>query len=118
MKVVVLMTDGAFNTPYCKGVIAKDAGSGSGSNSDHNNCNSTNGDPFAQTKKMCDEMKKATYGLTIYTVGFDVDDNTAKSMLQYCATKTEMAFFPANGSELKTTFKSIAQEISALRIAK
>lgn len=119
MKVVVLMTDGAFNTPYCKGVIAKDAGSGSGSSSDHNSCNATNGDPFAQTKKMCDEMKKkATYDLTIYTVGFDVDDDTAKSMLQYCASKTENAFFPSTGSELKTTFKSIAQEISALRIAK
>ncbi|WP_454718292.1 ubiquitin-activating E1 FCCH domain-containing protein [Caulobacter segnis] len=118
MKVVVLMTDGAFNTPYCNGVIAKDAGSGSGNNSDHNSCNATNGDPFSQTRKMCDEMKKTKYGLTIYTVGFDVDDATAKSMLQYCASKSENAFFPSTGSELKTTFKSIAQEISALRIAK
>lgn len=118
MKVVVLMTDGAFNSPYCNGVIAKDAGSGSGNNSDHISCNATNGDPFSQTRKMCDEMKKTKYGLTIYTVGFDVDDATAKSMLQYCASKSENAFFPATGSELKTTFKSIAQEISALRIAK
>ena len=118
MKVVVLMTDGAFNSPYCKGVLAKDAGSGSGSDADHINCNATNGNPFTQTKKVCDEMKKAAYDLTIYTVGFDVDDNTAKDMLKYCATDSTKVFFPANGSELKTTFKAIAQEISSLRIAK
>lgn len=118
MKVVVLMTDGAFNTPYCKGVIAKNATNGSGSNDDHINCNATNGNPFAQTKKMCDEMKKAAYDLTIFTVGFDVDDNDAKDVLNYCATDKDRAFFPATGSELKTAFKSIAQEISSLRIAK
>lgn len=118
MKVVVLMTDGAFNTPYCNGVIAKDAGSGSGNNSDHINCNATNGDAFSQTKKTCDEMKKSAYDLTIFTVGFDVDDATAKSVLKYCATDADHVFFPDNGSELKTAFKSIAQEISALRIAK
>jgi Flp pilus assembly protein TadG len=119
MKVVVLMTDGAFNTPYCKGVIAKDADSGSGSSDDHINCNATNGDPFAQTKKMCDEMKKAAYDMTIYTVGFDVGtDVDAKGVLTYCATDSTKAFFPANGSELKSSFKAIAQEISSLRIAK
>ncbi|NQE62002.1 TadE/TadG family type IV pilus assembly protein [Caulobacter sp. RHG1] len=118
MKVVVLMTDGAFNTPYCNGVIAKNAGSGSGSNSDHINCNASNGDPFAQARALCKEMKDAKYDLRVYTVGFDVDDSNAISMLKYCASKDEYSFFPATGSELKTAFKSIAQEISALRIAK
>jgi len=118
MKVVVLMTDGAFNTPYCKGVIAKDAGSGSGASSDHINCNATNGDPFAQTRKLCDAMKNPAYKLTIFTVGFDVNDSSAVSMLRYCATDADHVYFPATGSELKTAFKSIAQEISSLRIAK
>lgn len=118
MKVVVLMTDGDFNTPYCKGVIAADAGSGSGSGNDHINCNATNGDPFTQTKKMCDEMKKSTYGLTIYTVGFTVTSNAAKDMLKYCATDSDKVYFPATGSDLKSSFKSIAQGISNLRIAK
>jgi Flp pilus assembly protein TadG len=118
MKVVVLMTDGDFNTPYCKGVIAADADSGSGSSSDHINCNATNGDPFAQTKKMCDEMKKSTYGLTIYTVGFTVTGTDAKDVLKYCATDSEKVYFPVTGSDLKASFKSIAQGISNLRIAK
>lgn len=120
MKVVVLMTDGDFNTPYCKGVIAADASTdgSSGSVSDHINCNATNGDPFVQTKKMCDEMKKSTYGLTIYTVGFTVTSSDAKDMLKYCATDSEKVYFPATGSDLKSSFKSIAQGISNLRIAK
>ncbi|MBU4435801.1 MAG: pilus assembly protein TadG [Alphaproteobacteria bacterium] len=119
VKVVVLMTDGAFNTPYCSGVIAKDAGSGSGNSSDHINCNATNGDPFTQAKKVCDAIKASANGITLYTVGFDVGtDATAVSMLKYCATDADHVYFPANGSELKTAFKSIAQDISSLRIAK
>jgi len=118
MKVVVLMTDGAFNTPYCKGVIAKDAGSGSGGASDHINCLATNGDPFTQTRKLCDAMKNPALNLTIFTVGFDVGDSSAISMLRYCATDAAHVYFPANGSELKTAFKSIAQEISSLRIVR
>ena len=118
MKVVVLMTDGAFNTPYCKGVVAKDAGSGSGAVDDHINCVATNGDPFAQTRKLCDAMKNPAYRLTIFTVGFDVSDPSAVSMLRYCASDADHVYFPATGSELKTVFKSIAQEISSLRIAK
>ena len=119
VKVVVLMTDGAFNTPYCKGVIAKDAGSGSGLANDHINCVATNGDAFTQTRKLCDAMKDPALKLTIFTVGFDVGgDANAVNMLKYCASDSQHVYFPATGSELKTAFKSIAQEISALRIAK
>lgn len=119
VKVVVLMTDGAFNTPYCKGVIAKDAGSGSGSANDHINCTATNGDAFSQTRKLCEAMHNDALKLTIFTIGFDVgNDANAVNMLKYCASDAQHYYFPANGSELKTVFKSIAQEISSLRIAK
>lgn len=119
VKVVVLMTDGAFNTPYCKGVIAKNAGSGSGNNDDHINCDATNGTPFAQAKKICDAIKVKANDITLYTVGFDVgNDATAVAMLKDCATDKDHVYFPANGAELKTAFKSIAQDISQLRIAK
>ncbi len=119
MKVVILMTDGAFNTPYCNGVIAKDAGSGSGSSSDHINCNATNGDSFTQGRALCTAIKNTANDITLYTVGFDVgSDATAKTFLTSCATDSTKVFFPATGSELKTAFKAIAQEISDLRIAK
>lgn len=119
MKFVILMTDGAFNTPYCKGVIASDAGSGSGSSGDHINCAATNGDPFTQSRALCNAIKASANDITVYTVGFDVgSDAAAKSFLTACATDSSRVFFPANGSELKTAFKAIAQEISDLRIAK
>ena len=119
MKVVILMTDGAFNTPYCNGVIAYDAGDGSGSSSDHINCSATNGDPFTQARALCTAIKNSANDITLYTVGFDVgSDATAKSFLTSCASDTSKAFFPATGSELKSSFKAIAQEISDLRIAK
>ncbi|EJL32211.1 Flp pilus assembly protein TadG [Caulobacter sp. AP07] len=117
MKVVILMTDGAFNTNYCNGVIAKDAGSGSGSSSQHINCNATNGDAFAQANTLCENIKAK--GIILYTVGFDVgDDAAATSMLTTCATDKDHAFFPATGADLKTAFRAIGQEISSLRIAK
>lgn len=119
MKVVILMTDGAFNTPYCGGVIASNAGSGSGSNTDHINCTATNGDSISQAKLLCAAIKNSANDITLYTVGFDVgSDAAAKSFLTSCATDSTKVFFPATGSELKTAFKAIAQEISDLRIAK
>jgi hypothetical protein len=119
MKVVILMTDGAFNTPYCKGVIASDAGGGTGNSTDHINCAGTNGSPFTQSRALCEAIKNSANDITVYTVGFDVgSDATAKSFLTDCATDPTKALFPNTGSELKTAFKAIAQEISSLRIAK
>lgn len=118
LKIVVLMTDGAFNTNYCNGVIAKNAGAGSGSNDDHINCNGTNGSAFDQAAKLCEAMKKKQ-NLVIYTVGFTVgDDATAKSVLTNCASSPKHARFPDTGGQLKDTFKDIAREISSLRIDK
>src|SRR5262249_49808535 len=42
-KIVILMTDGEFNTAYCNGVISQNSGSGSGSASDHIKCDATDG---------------------------------------------------------------------------
>ena len=56
-KIAVIMTDGDFNTPYCTGVISKDAPTGSGAVADHINCNATNGNSFAQAKLLCAAMK-------------------------------------------------------------
>jgi len=117
LKVVILMTDGAFNSPYCKGVIAKDAGSGSGSASDHINCNATNGDPFDQAATLCTNMKAK--GVIVYTVGFNVgSDADVKSLMQNCATSAEYVYMPSNGSDLKIAFRAIAQDINSLRISK
>lgn len=116
LKVVVLMTDGAFNTTYCKGVISKDSGSGSGSSADHINCNAPNGDAFSQAQALCSNMK--AQGVIIYTVGFDVaDDQAAEDIMTECATDAQHVYLPSTGAALKDAFRAIGQDISRLRIS-
>jgi Flp pilus assembly protein TadG len=113
IKTVVIMTDGEYNTAYCKGVLSNDS---SGSNSDQINCNATNGDPTAQAKQICTNIKAK--GIIVYTVGFDLGNSTAAlDMLSSCATDAAHFYRPNTGSELKSAFQSIAQSISNLRIA-
>lgn len=116
IKVVVLMTDGAFNTPYYNGVIAKDAGSGSGNELYHINQNATNGNAFSQADKLCAAMKAA--GVIVYTVGLGVgSDPAANGVLTNCATSTKHVYFPSGGTDLKDAFRAIGQEINSLRIS-
>ena len=117
LKVVVLMTDGAFNTPYCRGVAAKDAGSGAPSSSSRINCDAVNGDPFAQADKLCKAMRAK--GVIIYTVGFNVgSEPEVQNLMNTCATSPEYVYMPNGGEELKVAFRAIAQDINSLRIAK
>lgn len=116
-KIAVLMTDGDFNTAYCNGVISKDAGPGSGSNSDHINCNATNGDSPSQALKLCTAMKNA--GITVYTVGFDVSGQTvAQSLLKQCATDSTKVYVADDGDQLRSAFRDIALKLSSLFISK
>lgn len=119
MKVVIMMTDGAFNTPFCTGVIAQDAGNGSAGTSSRINCDATNGSSYEQAAELCRSIKASDNAITVYTVGFTVGtDQTARNFLTNCASSTDKAYFPATGSELKTTFNTIAKEISNLRLSK
>jgi Flp pilus assembly protein TadG len=115
IKFAVIMTDGAFNSPYCNGVIAADALSGSDSSQYHNSCNSPNGSSVAQAKQLCAGMKAK--GIIVYTVGFDVGtDASAIDVLTTCATDAAHAYFPATGGDLQNAFQDIAQQITNLRI--
>lgn len=116
MKVVVIMTDGEFNTIYNSGVIAKNSGSGSGSNSEKINANATNGNGFTQAQTLCTNMKAA--GVIVYTVGFaDASTGPAAQFVQNCATSSEHVYLPSTGAELKDAFRDIAVQISNLRIS-
>jgi Flp pilus assembly protein TadG len=116
IKIAVIMTDGEFNTSYCNGVISKDAGSGSGSSSDHINCNATNGSSASQALKSCQAMKDK--GIIVFTVGFDLDSQSAKDLMKQCATSESYAYIASNGTALKEAFRSIAINISRLRLSK
>lgn len=118
IKVVVLMTDGAFNTGYCNGVIAQDSGSGSGNDSDHINCNATNGDAFTQAQTLCNNMKHLAHPIVIYTVGFNVgSDASSQNLLSHCATDASHVYFPSSGTSLQVAFQQIAADLNRLRLS-
>ena len=115
------MTDGEFNAPYCQDVAANTGGR---SNS-RINCSATNGEPFAQSEKMCAAMKDA--GVIVYTVGFNLGSSrgrlgivdTAADVMEVCATSKDKHFFLANsGTDLKDAFQAIGRDITRLRIAR
>lgn len=117
LKAVVIMTDGEFNTPYCNGVISRQAGSGSGGNQAKIDCDANNGDPFTQSRSLCSAMK--AQGVVVYTVGFGIaSGGDAAAMLSDCATTPDNFFLPANGGDLSEAFAAIGRSISQLRISK
>jgi len=117
LKAVVIMTDGEFNTPYCQGVISRQAGDGSGSNSAKIDCDATNGNPFAQSAALCTAMKDR--GVIVYTVGFGITPGgAAATMLQNCATTPSNFYLPASGGDLSQAFAAIGRDITQLRISR
>jgi hypothetical protein len=117
-KVVVMMTDGEFNTIYSDGVIAKNSGSGSGGSRYKIDQNGDNGqDSFQQALALCTNMKGA--GVQIYTIGFDIGgSSTIQNFLDNCATDATHAFVANSGTDLENVFHQIAVQISQLRLAK
>jgi Flp pilus assembly protein TadG len=117
LKAVIIMTDGEFNTPYNSGVIAQDAGAGSGGTHDKINRNATNGDPFSQGEALCDAMKAA--GVIVYTVGFQISSGgNAAALLADCASSPQHAHLPSSGSDLSEAFAAIGRDITSLRISR
>ncbi len=114
-KIAVLMTDGEYNTGYCKGVLSKEL---YGSNDDQINCNATNGSSPSQALSMCDGMKNPANGITVYTVGFALGGNqTAIDTLRNCATDTSKFYNAADGAALKAAFRDIALRLASMRLS-
>ncbi len=117
LKVVVIMTDGNYNTAYCEGVIAKNSGSGSGDAQDKNNCPATNGDATSQAEALCTAMKAK--GVIVYTVGFNVGKGSdAEDVMQACATSSSHVYLPSGGAALKDAFAAIGRDLLKLRISR
>jgi len=115
IKIAIFMTDGAFNTSYCNGVIGQDQTSVG--TADRINCNATNGNGFTQAAAVCQAMKDQD--IIVYTVGFDLaGDTNALNFLSNCATSSAHAFFASNGQALKDAFRAIAIDISNLRLSR
>jgi len=64
--------------------------------------------------QLCTNMK--TKGIEVYTVGFQIDNDKAKTMLAKCATSSAHNYSAANGDQLKQAFRDIALKIASLRL--
>jgi Flp pilus assembly protein TadG len=91
-KVIILLTDGE-NT--------------------ENRWTSNSNDIDARTRKVCTNVKAA--GIKVYTVRV-IDGNA--TLLQQCATRTDMYFNVQNATQLNGVFSQIANSLANLRIAK
>ncbi|MFN3213871.1 MAG: pilus assembly protein TadG-related protein [Henriciella sp.] len=92
-KIVILMTDGAFNTEIFPGQGSSDS----------------------QARDICDNIKLKD--IKVYSVALNAPDS-GKEVLEYCATGPGYYFEPENGAELKDAYRQIAVSISDLRISK
>jgi Flp pilus assembly protein TadG len=123
IKALILMTDGEYNSVYCKGVIAKigtnsTATTGSGDPLDHINCLGTNGkDAYAQAQALCTAMKTPPNNVVIYTVGLNLANANAQTLVANCATDAKHVYLPANGAQLQIAFQQIAANLNRLRLS-
>ncbi|MBA4340071.1 MAG: pilus assembly protein TadG [Hyphomonas sp.] len=116
-KFAVFMTDGDFNSSFCRSVLSRTSTAGSGSTADQINCNSENGTSFAQAAEYCTAMKEA--GIKIYTVGFEVGNlQAARDALTACATSPQFAYFASGSAELVAVFQTIGRDINEVRLVK
>ncbi len=123
IKAMILMTDGAFNTTYCNGVIAGPTSAtdgSSGATNTHTACGSPNGDSFTQAQTLCTAMKAPPNNIVIYTVAFlhGGADPQAQAILANCASDAAHAYVPSTGSSLQVAFQQIAADLNKLRISK
>jgi Flp pilus assembly protein TadG len=116
-KFAVFMTDGDFNSSFCRSVLSRTSTSGSGSTADQINCDSENGTSFVQAAEYCTAMKEA--GIKIYTVGFEVGNlQAARDALTACATSPQYAYFASGSAELVEVFQTIGRDINEVRLVK
>ncbi|HRD75642.1 MAG TPA: VWA domain-containing protein, partial [Hyphomicrobiaceae bacterium] len=81
------MTDGEYNTR-----LGSSASSSTVSN---------------KAKTLCTNMK--AQGITVYTIGFELDGNaTAINVLQNCASTPDKFYNASSGVELRQAFRDIA----------
>jgi Flp pilus assembly protein TadG len=119
-KVMILMTDGEFNSAYADGVI-----SGNLTYVDavapYNklyvvNKDPDNGDPFVQSKAMCSAIKAS--GIEIYVITFQLVKTETKrvQLVKDCATDAGH-IKDADKTSLDAAFSEIANQLQEMRIA-
>lgn len=102
-KIMVLMTDGSNTrsptTPYDGAHYGNDTAKAN-----------------TLTSELCTGIKTA--GIEVYTVAFEVDDETVKDILEGCASKSGSYFDAGNEVALHDAFEKIAADFTPLRLTR
>lgn len=69
----------------------------------------------ARLLSVCDGMKNL--GIIVYTIAFEVNNIVTENLLRSCASDGGK-YFSANGTDLRTVFRTIGGELSNLRLSK
>lgn len=95
-KAMIVMTDGEFNTSYTGAA-----------------------DPSAESYAYFDQLCQTAKGLgiSLYTVGFDLNVAEALAHLESCASSSAQFYDVKTGAQLKDAFKDIASKLGYLRVA-
>ncbi|MEO6607166.1 MAG: TadE/TadG family type IV pilus assembly protein [Aestuariivirga sp.] len=118
-KIMILMTDGEYNSANCNGVITGvPTVTGSGGDADHINCAATNGDSYAQSTSVCSAIKNA--GIEVYVITFQLDSTVQKrvDLVNSCATDASHILNASNSAQLDTVFRNLATSITSLYVSK
>ncbi|OEO32168.1 hypothetical protein VW23_012865 [Devosia insulae DS-56] len=111
MKIVIIMTDGEYNTEYCKGVSPSYSGC-----SAPDGTTGTMTGPFGQAEDLCYNMKQKD--VVVYTVGFNLGTTgNAVSLLNKCASEPSKAKLANDSAGLVAAFREIGENISDLRLS-
>lgn len=106
-KYAILMTDGEFNTAHADVPYGQEVRNQAFKARNY-------------AEKLCTEMKKA--GVEIFTVGFKLDQSSAKAVMSNCASPdtggVKHYYLASTGQELISTFKAIAGNIERLALTK
>ncbi|HRY05520.1 MAG TPA: pilus assembly protein TadG-related protein [Hyphomicrobiaceae bacterium] len=94
IKAMILMTDGEFNTVAGRGDYA--------------------GKSSKIAVSYCKAMR--AQGIKVYTVGFQLEEASARQTLKDCASEPQNFFEATSGSQLRDAFKAIAEQINNLRL--
>jgi len=115
-KVMVLMTDGEYNSSYAHGVFSSQNTFYGTYSSDSINLPPDNGDPYVQSNAMCTAIKAS--GVEVYTIAFQLDQTKPQrvALLANCATDAAHALVATDQSQLNAVFQSLAQSLATLRL--
>lgn len=110
-KSMIVMTDGEFNTSYIGGKGANPSVNNGAASDD----TQQTAESYARFDALCTSVKDS--GITVYTVGFNLNDPDALAHLGTCASAADHFYDAKTGAQLKDAFKDIANRLGNLRVA-